>query len=125
MLHVLPYRTPLQPYATWVVLVLLVILTLTNGFQVFFPKKWNVSDFLAAYITLPIFMVLYIGHKIWWAMQQVRHGEKSSYFSALQFAIPIPEIDVMTGKQEMDELEAMDEPRVAKNWLEKIWFWLA
>jgi amino acid transporter len=33
MLHVLPYRTKLQPYATWATLFVLIILTLTNGFQ--------------------------------------------------------------------------------------------
>lgn len=31
----------------------------------------------------------------------------------------------MTGKLEMDALEELDEPPVPKNWLEKIWFWLA
>ncbi|WPH00025.1 amino acid permease [Acrodontium crateriforme] len=125
MLHILPYRTPLQPYATWTVLILLIILTLTNGFQVFFPSKWNVSDFLAAYITLPIFLVLFLGHKIWSTLQRVKSGQKVSFGAALQFAIPIAEIDVLTGKQEMDELEALDEPRVPRNLLEKIWFWLA
>lgn len=33
MLHVLPYKTKLQPYATWFTLFVLIILTLTNGFQ--------------------------------------------------------------------------------------------
>jgi yeast amino acid transporter len=44
MLDVLPYKTPLQPYATWFALVVITVLTLTNGFAVFFPSKWNVSD---------------------------------------------------------------------------------
>lgn len=33
MLHVLPYKTKLQPYATYATLFVLTILTLTNGFQ--------------------------------------------------------------------------------------------
>lgn len=33
MLHVLPYRTKLQPNATWATLFILTLLTLTNGFQ--------------------------------------------------------------------------------------------
>lgn len=110
MLHILPYKTPLQPYATWFTLFLLTILTLTNGFQVFFPSEWNVSDFLAAYITIPIFLVLYFGHKI---------------FFRTSFAISTPSIDVITGKKEMDELAAMEQPRIARNWLQKAWFWLA
>ncbi|KAH7029145.1 amino acid permease/ SLC12A domain-containing protein [Microdochium trichocladiopsis] len=110
MTEALPFRSPLQPYSSWFVLVLISVLTLTNGFQVFFPGRWAVSDFLAAYITLPIFLALYIGHKI------VKRGP---------FARRIPDIDVITGKKEMDELEAMDEPPVAKNWVQKAWFWLA
>ncbi|KAL9003962.1 MAG: hypothetical protein Q9188_003187 [Gyalolechia gomerana] len=59
-----PYKSPLQPYATYYALSILTVLTLTNGFQVFFPGKFTASSFLAAYITLPIVIVLYLGHKI-------------------------------------------------------------
>lgn len=38
---------------------------------------------------------------------------------------PLNEIDVLTGKREMDELEDLDEPPIPKNWLQKIWYWLA
>ncbi|KAK5941647.1 hypothetical protein PMZ80_005596 [Knufia obscura] len=110
LLDTLPYKTPFQPYATWIVLIVLSILTLTNGFQNFFPGVWSVSGFLAAYITIPIFLVLYLGHKI------VRRTK---------FAIPIREIDVITGKAEMDAFCAMDEEPVPKNMWQKIWFWIA
>ncbi|UNI13706.1 hypothetical protein JDV02_000425 [Purpureocillium takamizusanense] len=108
MLHVLPYKTPLQPYATWIVLVVVSLLTITNGFQTFIPFK--AKDFIAAYITLPVFLVLYIGHKIWFRTP---------------LCIPLDQVDAVTGKKEMDELEAMDEERVPKNWLQKAWYWLA
>ncbi|TVY84086.1 Proline-specific permease [Lachnellula suecica] len=110
LLHTLPYKTPLQPYATYLVLFILVILTLTNGFQVFWPGQFSAANFLAAYITLPIFLVLYLGHKIWFRTR---------------FAIKLEDIDVLTGKKEMDELAEMEVPREAKNWLQKVWFWLA
>lgn len=110
LLHTLPYRTPLQPYATWAVLGVLSILTLTNGFQVFFPDVWSVSGFLAAYITIPIFLALYLGHKV---VRKTR------------FAIPVQEIDVISGKAEMDAYCAMDEEPVPKNVWQKIWFWIA
>ncbi|ROW09870.1 hypothetical protein VPNG_06300 [Cytospora leucostoma] len=110
LLHTLPYKTRLQPYATYFVMFVLVVLTLTNGFAVFFPSKWSVGDFLAAYITLPIFMVLYVGHKLW---------------AKTPWARRIEDIDVITGVREMDALEAEDKPPVARNWLEKAWFWLA
>lgn len=47
------------------------------------------------------------------------------WLSAWRLARPISEVDVVTGKKEMDELEAIDEERVPRNWLEKAWFWLA
>ncbi|KAK5131909.1 hypothetical protein LTR08_000497 [Meristemomyces frigidus] len=132
----LPLQTPLQPYATWVVLVLLVILTLTNGFQVFFPANWNVADFVAAYVTLPIFLALYLGHKVWTSTRHVMKERSSdgalgsdgmlkAWLGHWSLGHRIAEIDVITGKREMDELEAMDVPPVPKNWLEKAWFWLA
>lgn len=90
---------------------------------VFFPSQWEVSTFLAAYITFPIFLVLYFGHKIYWATYQVRKGEAKSWFAAFSvFAIRTPDIDVITGKQEMDELEAMDVPPVPRNFLQKVCF---
>nr|AXS58668.1 putative proline-specific permease homeolog b [Epichloe coenophiala] len=108
LLHALPYRTPLQPYAAYAALFLISVLTITNGFHTFMP--FNAQNFVAAYITLPIFLILYLGHKIW-------------YRTALY--IPVDKIDAITGKKEMDELAAMEQPRIAKNWLQKIWYWLA
>lgn len=108
MLDALPFRTPLQPYATWFMLFLVSLLTLTNGFQVF--VDFNASSFLAAYITIPIFLVLYLVHKAWFRTP---------------FAIQIEDVDVITGKKEMDELAESEEEPVAKNWLQKAWFWLA
>ncbi|KAG8422875.1 hypothetical protein J3459_009969 [Metarhizium acridum] len=108
LFHSLPYKTPLQPYATYAALAVVTVLTITNGFQTFMPFK--AKDFVAAYITLPIFLMLYIGHKVWF---------RTSLY------IPVDKIDALTGKKEMDELEAIEEPRIAKNWLQKAWYWLA
>lgn len=110
LLHTLPFKTPLQPYFTYFVLFIVSILTLTNGFQVFFPSQWDVSDFLAAYITIPIFLVLYLGHKVWF---------RTSWY------IKTSEIDVISGKREMDELCANDVDPIPKNVIQKIWFWIA
>lgn len=110
MLEALPYRTALQPYATWFALLIISLLTITNGFYIFIHGNWDARDFVAAYITLPIFLVLYLGHKIWF---------RTSLY------IKTSRIDVITGKKEMDELEALDSPPIPKNMLEKIWFWIA
>jgi amino acid transporter len=110
LLHTLPFKTPLQPYFVHFILGLIIVLTLTNGFQVFFPKNWSVSSFLAAYITIPIFLALYIGHKIWFRTP---------------FAIKISNIDVISGKKEMDEMSARDIEPVPRNVWERMWFWVA
>ena len=112
LLESLPYRTPFQPYLTYFVLGVVSLLTLTNGFQVFVPANWSVSDFLAAYITIPIFIVLYAGHKI--------------YFRT-PFAIKVEHIDVTTGVREMNELckDDITGAPVPKNVMQKIWYWIA
>ena len=68
------------------------------------------SNFLAAYITIPIFLVLYLGHKAYYRTR---------------FAIRVEDVDVWTGKKEMDDMCAADVEPVPRNWLEKAWFWLA
>ncbi|KAI4225776.1 MAG: hypothetical protein L6R36_003662 [Xanthoria steineri] len=110
LLHQRPYKTPGQPYVTYVALGFLIVLTLTNGFQVFFPGKFTASSFLAAYITLPIVVVLYLGHKIWFRTPLFLSADK---------------IDVYSGKEEADRLEETDIPPVPKNVMQKIWFWIA
>lgn len=106
----LPFKTPFQPYASWIALFVLVVLTLTNGFHVFFPKNWSAANFLAAYITLPVFLVLYIAHK---------------FIRRTPLFIKVHEIDILTGKKEMDELSASYTEPLPKNWLHKVWLWVA
>jgi amino acid transporter len=110
LLHTLPYKTPFQPYLVYFILGIVCLLTITNGFGVFTNANWNVSDFLAAYITIPIFLVLYFGHKIWFRTP---------------FAIKIEDIDVISGKKEMDDLCALDEEPIPKNAAQRVWFWIA
>ncbi|KAF2869517.1 proline-specific permease-like protein [Massariosphaeria phaeospora] len=110
LLDTLPFRTRGQPYFVYFALTIVCILTLTNGFPVFFPGKWSVSDFLAAYITIPIFLVLYVGHKIWFRTP---------------FAIKIEHIDVLSGKREMDEFTKNDVEPVPRNFLHRAWLWVA
>lgn len=110
LLESLPYRTPFQPYGAYFALVIITLLTLTNGFAIFTKGNWDVKNFIAAYITIPIFLALYLGHKI---------------YHRTPLYIKVQNIDAITGKKEMDELEAMDVPPVPKNWVEKVWYWIA
>jgi amino acid transporter len=110
MLDALPFRTPFQPYSCWFSLVVMVLVTLTNGFYVFVPSRWNISDFLVCYVTIPIFLVLWFGHKVW--------------SKNWRWCIPIKDVDVWSGKDLADAEELEYEVREPRNMLEKIWFWV-
>jgi yeast amino acid transporter len=67
------YRSIVQPYATWACLCVFSFLLLANGFTVFFPGQFTASGFLTAYIGIPFFLLLWLGHKFtvgrkdrWW-----------------------------------------------------------
>lgn len=55
------YNHSWQPYLAWWGIFWTVFFTLVNGYAVFF--SFNISDFLVAYINLPIFASLYFGYK--------------------------------------------------------------
>ena len=107
-----PFVARLQPYTTWFILIFMVVLALTNGFQVFVKGNWSLTGFLAAYITLPIMLALYFGHKVWFRTP---------------WAQKVEEIDIFSGKRELDELCALDHEYAPKpkNLVQKVWFWLA
>ena len=105
-----PFKTPLQPYASYAALFVVALLALTNGFPVFFPGRFNASGFLAAYITIPIFLALYLGHKI------VRRTP---------LARPLAEVDVITGEKEMEEMKIMEGECIPRNWVDKAWHYIA
>lgn len=112
MLGTRPFVARFQPYTTWFILILMIMFAITNGFQVFVKGNWSVADFLAAYITIPIMLALYLGHKIW---------HRTPWY------IKTDEIDVFTGKQELDEQCAIDNDNLVKpeGLLQKMWSWIA
>ena len=85
---------------------------------------------------MPLFFALYFGHKIYFAFHQARKGVTKDgsqatgsfttrFFGSWLFVTATRDVDVITGKREMDALEAIDVPPVPRNWLEKFWYWLA
>ncbi|WWD20799.1 hypothetical protein CI109_105276 [Kwoniella shandongensis] len=90
-----PYRAPLQPWLSWYGLIFFTLIILFNGFTVFLKGNWDVSDFFAAYITLPIFFFAWLGWKI---------VKKTKM-------VPLDEIDFHTGRRELDELAVLDAER--------------
>jgi len=103
------YRTPFQPFGAYFVIGFISIITITNGYGVFFDFK--IADFLAAYITLPIVVALYIGHR---AYRYFIKGQT-------RWLTPLEEFDF--SKLELVEEEARGiTPRLPQNRWQKIWF---
>ncbi|KAJ6787519.1 hypothetical protein PWT90_02282 [Aphanocladium album] len=78
----LPYVAPFQPYLSWFGLFFNVLIILTSGFTVF--MDWNTSDFFAAYVSVLIFIVFYIGHKLVFRTK----------------VVPLAEVDLVKGRSE-------------------------
>lgn len=103
------YRPPFQIFGAYACIFFFTLITLTNGYAVFF--NFNGSDFVAAYITLPIILFLYVAHALWTKNYKM-------------FAPP-EQIDVFSGLEEIEEETRNYVPPVPRNFLEKIWFWIA
>ncbi|RDW77706.1 amino acid transporter-like protein [Coleophoma cylindrospora] len=59
----LPWAAPLQPYTTWVSLVLFVVLLFTGGYATFIRGNWSNETFISSYLNIPIILILYFGYK--------------------------------------------------------------
>ncbi|KAJ3548930.1 hypothetical protein NM208_g770 [Fusarium decemcellulare] len=75
----LPYMAPFQPYLSWYGLFFSALIILTSGFEVFI--KWDTSKFFTNYISLILFVVLVIGHKLLFRTK----------------IVPIRDMDLVTG----------------------------
>ncbi|KAF8452725.1 dicarboxylic amino acid permease [Boletus edulis BED1] len=108
--NTLPYKAPLQPFGSWFALFFTGLVLTFNGFSTFLPfasssfitkkEQEKVSMVISAfimltdgpgrsYIAIPIFMLLWMGYKV--------------YFRTT--TIPAAEVDLITGKQEIDDEE--------------------
>jgi len=81
------YRSVFQPYAGMYVVFWSTIFIFVSGLSVFW--HFNSSDFIAAYINLPIFALLYVGWKIF---------KKTKI-------IPLSRLDFVTGIPSLEETE--------------------
>ncbi|KAI1647455.1 amino acid permease/ SLC12A domain-containing protein [Daldinia loculata] len=66
----LPYKGFLQPYAAYYALFATFVMTFIGGYTVFLPGKWDVPNFLFAYIMVAVCPVLFIGWKL---VHKTRH----------------------------------------------------
>lgn len=103
----LPFRAPGQPIQAYAALLFFAIIIVFNGWEVFTHGHWSVEKFITAYAGIPIYFGLYIFWKIFKRTKVVKAHEA----------------DIWTGKEAIDQ--AYWPPVVAKNLLQKFWFWLA
>ncbi|PWY79548.1 amino acid permease [Aspergillus heteromorphus CBS 117.55] len=98
----LPYKAIWQPYYSWYGLFFNVLIILTQGFTAWITS-FSVTDFFIDYISLILFVVLYIGHKV--------------YFRT-SFVKPL-EADIDTGRLELEN--ETWETEVPTKWYQKIY----
>lgn len=99
-----PYTSPMQPYGMYVGLGGSVFLALINGFTCFFPSQWSPSNFFTAYIGIPAFLALYLGHRV------VFWSDPWAWRSA--------DVDLRTGLAEI--VAAEKPPRPRDTWWKKV-----
>jgi amino acid transporter len=100
----LPYKAPWQPWLSYYGLFFNVLIILTQGFTAFLP--WDTKNFFIAYISVIIFVALWIGHKAVTRSRFVRPEEA----------------DLDTGRKEVDAL-VFDEEVPTTLW-GKFWAWM-
>jgi len=60
---ILPYKAALQPFLSWYGLFFNIVIIFTQGFTAFIGG-FSVKDFFMDYLSLILFVVLYVGHKV-------------------------------------------------------------
>ncbi|KAJ6438132.1 proline-specific permease [Purpureocillium lavendulum] len=105
----LPYKSPFQPFLAYFAIVFCLVVAFFNGFDAFFPGKFSAKSFIPPYIDIPIFLSLFLGYKL---------VKKTSF-------VKVADMDIWSGKAEIDRLEPTWKVVKPRNWLERIWFWIA
>ena len=83
------YQSKIQPYAAWACLCVFSALLLANGFTNFYTGNFSVSGFITTYIGIPLFLALWLGHKL-------TAGRKDPWWRSIE------DMDMVTGVSEAD-----------------------
>lgn len=103
----IPWKAPFQPFLAIFAICFCGIVAIFNGYDCFFPGNFSAKSFLPPYIDIPIFLGLLLGYKL------IKRTK----------VVKLQEMDLWSGKAEIDRLEWP--VRQPKNWLERVWFWIA
>ncbi|KAL6859774.1 hypothetical protein ACO1O0_003798 [Amphichorda felina] len=105
----LPYKSPMQPFLAYFAICFCLLIAFFNGFDAFFPGKFSAKTFVPPYIDIPIVLTLFFGYKL----------VKKTKF------VKVQNMDLWSGKAEIDALEPLWPVVKPRNFLERIWFWIA
>ncbi|KAL6454004.1 CAN3 Probable lysine/arginine permease CAN3 [Candida maltosa Xu316] len=107
----LPFKAFFMPYSAYYSIVVIFIVVLIQGFTVFFD--FNATDFFTAYVSVILFVVLWIGFHFFFN----GFGKKAWKWSSL--LIPLDDCDIDTGVRDIND-EEFDVPP-PKNLWQKFW----
>ncbi|KAL9114416.1 MAG: hypothetical protein Q9227_001497 [Pyrenula ochraceoflavens] len=104
--NTLVFKSPFQPYTAYFALVFFSVIILFQGFDSI-AGGFDYQSFITDYIGVPIYFGLYL---IWKVLKRTR-------------AVRPEEADLTTGKAALDAVQWPE--RVPRNWVERVWFWIA
>ncbi|KAI9352316.1 amino acid permease [Zopfochytrium polystomum] len=89
----LPYIAPLQPYASYYAIVLSILVIIFSNWTVFTTGRWDTASFVTNYLPVPVFLILYFGHK----------------FTVGTKMVPLEELDYVSDVRDVMDLEEDEE----------------
>lgn len=89
----LPYKAPLQPYLSYFTFFMFSVIILLSAFTVFINGQWSASVFVTTYISVPLFVIVWLGYKLWTRCKFVR----------------LDEMDFVTGRRAIEEIDEQHE----------------
>ncbi|GLA09217.1 hypothetical protein AnigIFM60653_011296 [Aspergillus niger] len=100
------YRSRFQPYGAYFAGSVIFLLLWLNEFTMFFPGQWDTSTFVTSYAGIPIFVVFYLGHKLFTGRDEA-------------WLVLCEDVDLVTGLAEIFATEIPTSTR-SKGWLDVI-----
>lgn len=71
----LAYCSPLQPYGSYIALAICILVVFIKNFTAFLGDEFDYKSFITGYIALPIFVIMYVGHKIFYKTSLIKSSE--------------------------------------------------
>lgn len=119
----LAYKSPFQPYGSYIALFICVLIVFIKNFTVFLGHPFDYQGFITGYIALPFFIVLYIGFKVFYKTRFLRNDEVD--LDTYRDVVDAEEAEwAEEDAQIQAEREAKGNPKDARWFYEKIFGWI-